>query len=234
MNNRNLNVDAITEMVMRRLVNENHSQENLDEAFWNNQQAQNRQAMRQANRELRKSDNPNAKDLIQQNRQMTRAANSGIRQGTNASDYSVGNNLNTVQSVNAKNTPAPQMLGNVNVNDPNTWPKDAKSAFQFVQQYQNNPTQGAGWLRNVSSLTNNQKFIQHVRSIINNYYAQRRNTQAQNTQVAPVQNTQAAPAQGQMAQNTTQPMQEGRVRLTESQLNNMVAKAVMEVIQRIR
>ena len=129
--------------------------------------------------------------------------------------------------------PKPEMLGNVNVNDKNTWPNDARSAMRFAEQFQNNPTKGAGWLRNVSSLTNNQAFIQHVRTIINNYYAQRNQQQAQ---AQPAQQVQpaapAAPAQEQMAQNTAQPVQENRARITESELAGMVRRAIHEALSR--
>ena len=65
MNNKNnIYLESITDMVMDRILNESQMHSDLDEGFlgmFNGQKAQNRQDMRKANRELRKSGNPNAR-----------------------------------------------------------------------------------------------------------------------------------------------------------------------------
>lgn len=118
-------------------------------------------------------------------------------------------NNGTVRATNANGT-----LGAVNPANPSTWPNDARSAFQFVQRYQNYPTQGAGWLRNVSSLTSNQKLVQHVRAIINNYYNQNNRRMVSESE----------------RKNT------GRqtITLTESELAELVRDSVMEVLYEAR
>ena len=223
MNSTNFNVEAITDMVVKRLVNESFVHESLDErlAFFNSQEAQNRQKMRKANKALRKSGDPDKKTKIEQNRNMTRNANKQLRDA-GFNQYKRARVKNPTfrrpgsgNAANAQPTqpaqpaqpaqPQPQMLGNVDVNNPKTWPNDAKSAFQFVQQFQNSPKQGAGWLSNVRSQTDNTEFIEHVRAIINNYYAQRQ-----------------------------QQAQAGDETLAENQLRKLVSKAVAEAIRRIR
>lgn len=118
-------------------------------------------------------------------------------------------NNGTARTTNANGT-----LGVVNPANPSTWPNDTRSAFQFVQRYQNYPTQGAGWLRNVSSLTNNQKLVQHVRTIINNYYNQ---------------NNRRMVSESERKRTGRQ-----TITLTESELTELVRDSVMEALYEAR
>lgn len=171
----NIQPQNVAQNAVNAINQQQQPQQNQNQQIAQQFQQQQNQFNQQQNQWNNFQDNINAANnsIVQQpattNTKQTPATNNTKRPATNNTKQQYNYQNKTMNSVSKLPLPIQQMINNSNM-----WPKNAQQAYKLVNNFQNYPTQGAGWLKNANILATQLKsqrlsqLIAHCRKLINN------------------------------------------------------------------
>lgn len=170
----NMQPQNVAQNAVNTINQQQQAQQNQNQQIAQQFQQQQNQFNQQQNQWNNFQDNINAANnsRVQQpatNNTKQPATNNTKRPATNNTKQQYNYQNKTMNSVSKLPLPIQQMINNSNM-----WPKNAQQAYKLVNNFQNYPTQGAGWLKNANVLATQlksqqlSKLIAHCRKLINN------------------------------------------------------------------